>query len=67
VQVVSDRPDYHTEDLIFPVGFCSTRVYGSLKDPEKKCVYTCKIVDGGTAPRYVATVSVHILSVQSER
>ena len=53
MQVVSDRPDYHSEDLIFPVGFCSTRVYGSLKDPEKKCVYTCKILDGGTAPTYV--------------
>lgn len=54
MQVVSDRLDYHSEDLIFPVGFCSTRVYGSLKDPEKKCVYTCKILDGGTAPTYVA-------------
>jgi hypothetical protein len=51
-EVVSDRPDYHSEDLIFPVGFCSTRVYGSLKDPEKKCVYTCKILDGGTAPTF---------------
>jgi hypothetical protein len=61
VQVVSDRPDYHSEDLIFPVGFCSTRVYGSLKDPERKCVYTCKIVDGGTAPRYVANVLVYFL------
>lgn len=51
-EVVSDRPDYHSEDLIFPVGYCSTRVYGSLKDPERKCVYTCKIVDGGTAPSF---------------
>lgn len=51
-EVVSDRPDYHTEDLIFPVGYCSTRVYGSLKDPEKKCVYTCKILDGGPVPSF---------------
>jgi hypothetical protein len=64
VQVVSDRPDYHSEDLIFPVGYCSTRVYGSLKDPERKCVYTCKIVDGGTAPRYVANVLVYFLSAK---
>ncbi|XP_063222929.1 transforming growth factor beta regulator 1 isoform X1 [Bacillus rossius redtenbacheri] len=51
-EVVSDRPDYHSEEFIFPVGFCSTRVYGSLKDPEKKCVYTCKVMDGGPAPRF---------------
>ncbi|KAK7793295.1 hypothetical protein R5R35_004994 [Gryllus longicercus] len=50
-EVVSDRPGYHTEDYIFPVGFCSTRVYGSLRDPEKKCVYTCKVLDGGQSPR----------------
>jgi len=73
VQVVSDRPDYHSEDLIFPVGFCSTRVYGSLKDPEKKCVYTCKILDGGTAPTYVdnylhyfRSIKVSMLSMLSE-
>nr|CAD7454402.1 unnamed protein product [Timema tahoe] len=51
-EVVSDRPDYHTEELIFPVGFCSSRMYGSLKDPEKKCVYTCKILDGGYSPSF---------------
>nr|CAD7412342.1 unnamed protein product [Timema cristinae] len=50
--VVSDRPDYHSEELIFPVGFCSSRMYGSLKDPEKKCVYTCKILDGGYSPSF---------------
>ncbi|XP_071450770.1 transforming growth factor beta regulator 1 [Hetaerina americana] len=51
-EVVSDRSGYHTEELIYPVGFCSTRVYGSLKDPERKCVYTCKILDGGSSPRF---------------
>nr|CAD7264101.1 unnamed protein product [Timema shepardi] len=51
-EVVSDRPDYHSEELIFPVGFCSSRMYGSLKDPEKKCVYTCKILDGGYSPSF---------------
>uniref|UniRef100_A0A0V0GE77 Putative transforming growth factor beta regulator 1 n=1 Tax=Triatoma dimidiata TaxID=72491 RepID=A0A0V0GE77_TRIDM len=49
---VCEKPDYHTEDLIYPVGYCSTRIYGSLKDPEKQCVYTCKVMDGGQAPRF---------------
>lgn len=51
-EVVSDRPGYHTQDYIFPVGFCSTRIYGSLRDPERKCVYTCKVMDGGMSPSF---------------
>ncbi|KAL1139433.1 hypothetical protein AAG570_006417, partial [Ranatra chinensis] len=49
---VCERSEYHTEDLIYPVGYCSTRIYGSLKDPEKQCVYTCKVMDGGHGPRF---------------
>uniref|UniRef100_A0A0A9WII7 Transforming growth factor beta regulator 1 n=2 Tax=Lygus hesperus TaxID=30085 RepID=A0A0A9WII7_LYGHE len=49
---VCEKPEYHTEDLIFPVGYCSTRVYGSLKDPEKQCMYTCKVMDGGLGPKF---------------
>ncbi|XP_011636919.1 transforming growth factor beta regulator 1 isoform X1 [Pogonomyrmex barbatus] len=51
-EVVSDRAAYHTEDLIFPVGYCSTRVYANLKDPRTKSLYTCKILDGGPKPRF---------------
>ncbi|KAJ8680228.1 hypothetical protein QAD02_016015 [Eretmocerus hayati] len=50
--IVTDRPGYHTEDLIFPVGYCSTRVYASLKDARMKSLYTCKILDGGVRPRF---------------
>jgi len=51
-EVVSDRIAYHTEDLIFPVGYCSTRIYANLRDPRTKSLYTCKILDGGLKPRY---------------
>ncbi|OXU31590.1 hypothetical protein TSAR_010252 [Trichomalopsis sarcophagae] len=50
--VVADRIAYHTEDLIYPVGYCSTRVYASLKDARMKSLYTCKILDGGIKPRF---------------
>ncbi|XP_039284820.1 transforming growth factor beta regulator 1 [Nilaparvata lugens] len=49
---VSDRPEFHNEDYIFPIGYCSTRQYGSVNDPEKSCVYTCKVMDGGAQPRF---------------
>ncbi|XP_035724855.1 transforming growth factor beta regulator 1-like isoform X1 [Vespa mandarinia] len=51
-EVVSDRIAYHTEDLIFPVGYCSTRIYASLRDVRAKSLYTCKILDGGSRPRF---------------
>ncbi|XP_015122614.1 transforming growth factor beta regulator 1 [Diachasma alloeum] len=51
-EVITDRVAYHTEDHIYPVGFCSTRVYASLKNPRIKALYTCKILDGGANPRF---------------
>jgi len=50
LQIVPDRPGFHTSNSIFPVGYCSTRVYASLHSPEKQCLYTCKISDGGNGP-----------------
>ncbi|XP_011692076.1 PREDICTED: transforming growth factor beta regulator 1 isoform X2 [Wasmannia auropunctata] len=50
--VVSDRIAYHTEELIFPVGYCSTRLYANLRDPRTQSLYTCKILDGGPTPRF---------------
>lgn len=50
-EIIVDRRGYHTENWIYPVGFLSTRIFGHIKDPEQKCVYTCKIVDGGDFPR----------------
>lgn len=50
-EVVSDRMEFHSEDAIYPVGYVSTRFYGSLKDPTQKCMYTCKISDVNDSPR----------------
>lgn len=49
-EVVFDRQEFHSEDAIYPVGYVSTRIYGSLKNPTVKCVYTCKISDDGETP-----------------
>lgn len=49
-KIVYDRPAYHTERYILPVGFESSRLYPSMKDPSKKCRYTCRILDGGDTP-----------------
>ncbi|XP_038123809.1 transforming growth factor beta regulator 1 isoform X2 [Cyprinodon tularosa] len=51
-EIITDRMLFHDECAIYPVGFCSTRVYASMKNPEQQCLYTCQIKDGGTGPQF---------------
>uniref|UniRef100_A0A1B0CYH5 INO80 complex subunit E N-terminal domain-containing protein n=1 Tax=Phlebotomus papatasi TaxID=29031 RepID=A0A1B0CYH5_PHLPP len=57
-EIVWDRPAFHTEQWIYPVGYSAMRIYGSVRDPRRKTVYTCKILDGGSAPIF----EIHIES-----
>ncbi|XP_067675508.1 transforming growth factor beta regulator 1-like [Haliotis asinina] len=45
-----DRSCFHSAEAIFPVGFCSTRVYGNMTNTDVRCLYTCKISDSGSSP-----------------
>ncbi|CAH2320383.1 transforming growth factor beta regulator 1 [Pelobates cultripes] len=51
-EIVSDRPGFHDKAAIYPVGFCSTRVHVSMRNPDQQCLYTCQIKDGGTGPQF---------------
>lgn len=51
-EIVSDRSSFHDRAAIYPVGFCSTRVYVSMRSPEQKCLYTCQIKDGWSGPKF---------------
>ncbi|XP_017779250.1 PREDICTED: transforming growth factor beta regulator 1 [Nicrophorus vespilloides] len=51
-EIVADRKEFHCEDAIYPVGYVSTKIYGSLQDPTIKCIYTCKISDLNGLPRF---------------
>ncbi|KAB0390838.1 hypothetical protein E2I00_007161, partial [Balaenoptera physalus] len=44
-EIITDRPGFHDEGAIYPVGYCSTRVYASMKTPDQECLYTCQIKD----------------------
>lgn len=54
-KVVYDRPNYHTDKYLWPVGYKSTRYYTSVKDTNNRCLYTCEIHDGGENPVFVLT------------
>uniref|UniRef100_A0A3Q4HPR6 Transforming growth factor beta regulator 1 n=1 Tax=Neolamprologus brichardi TaxID=32507 RepID=A0A3Q4HPR6_NEOBR len=51
-EIITDRMLFHDECAIYPVGFCSTRIFASMKNPEQQCLYTCQIKDGGTGPQF---------------
>ncbi|XP_073513484.1 transforming growth factor beta regulator 1 [Phyllobates terribilis] len=51
-EIVSDRSSFHDKAAIYPVGFCSTRVFVSMRSPEQKCLYTCQIKDGWSGPKF---------------
>ncbi|XP_075695298.1 transforming growth factor beta regulator 1 [Rhinoderma darwinii] len=51
-EIVSDRSSFHDKTAIYPVGFCSTRIYVSMRSPEQKCLYTCQIKDGWCGPKF---------------
>ncbi|GAB0096609.1 transforming growth factor beta regulator 1 [Sergentomyia squamirostris] len=55
-EIVHDRPGFHTEQWIYPVGYTAMRIYGSIRDPRRKTIYTCKIVDGGSGPVFEITI-----------
>lgn len=50
-QIITDRMLFHDECAIYPVGFCSTRVFASMKNPDQQCLYTCQIKDLGAGPQ----------------
>ncbi|XP_056398394.1 transforming growth factor beta regulator 1 [Hyla sarda] len=51
-EIISDRSSFHDKTAIYPVGFCSTRVYVSMRSPDQKCLYTCQIKDGWSGPQF---------------
>ncbi|XP_034023871.1 transforming growth factor beta regulator 1 isoform X2 [Thalassophryne amazonica] len=51
-EIITDRMLFHDECAIYPVGFCSTRVFASMKNPDQQCLYTCQIKDGGGGPQF---------------
>ncbi|CDH49561.1 protein [Lichtheimia corymbifera JMRC:FSU:9682] len=50
--VVHDRPGFHSERYIWPVGYTVERTYMSMVDAENQSTYTCKVEDGGDGPTF---------------
>ncbi|XP_022224136.1 transforming growth factor beta regulator 1 [Drosophila obscura] len=49
---ISGNSNFHNECWIYPVGYVATRIYAHPKDPHKKCVFTCKILNNAGVPQF---------------
>jgi len=52
-----ERPAYHSEKNIFPIGFKSVRKNTSMVNLGKQDEYICEILDGGQKPMFKVTCS----------
>ncbi|CDH56044.1 transforming growth factor beta regulator 1 [Lichtheimia corymbifera JMRC:FSU:9682] len=48
--VIYDRPAFHNQRYIYPVGYKVKKWYRSMVDPRSDTQYTCEILDGGQEP-----------------
>lgn len=51
-ELMTDNLNFHNENWIYPVGYIATRVYAHPKNPRKKCVFTCKILNNSGVPQF---------------
>ncbi|XP_055371568.1 transforming growth factor beta regulator 1 [Condylostylus longicornis] len=51
-EIVGENTNFHTENWIYPVGYIATRVYAHPKEPDRKCTFTCKILDNSGTPQF---------------
>uniref|UniRef100_A0A8D8VB90 Transforming growth factor beta regulator 1 n=1 Tax=Cacopsylla melanoneura TaxID=428564 RepID=A0A8D8VB90_9HEMI len=49
---ISGTSGFNTTDIIFPIGYCSTRIYASTRNPKQECLYICLIKEMGGFPRF---------------
>ena len=54
-RIEHERPAYHTEKNLFPIGFKAMREHGSMNSLGERALYTCEILDGGSKPLYKLT------------
>lgn len=51
-EIVYDRPTFHSDKYIWPVGFSSKKEFRSIKDPNLRWHYRSRILDGGDVPLF---------------
>lgn len=51
-EIDPDKPGFHTDRWIYPIGFTTIRIFGSMSNPSVKSVYTSRISECAGNPRF---------------
>ncbi|ORY96323.1 F/Y-rich N-terminus-domain-containing protein [Syncephalastrum racemosum] len=51
-EVEYERPAYHNDRYVWPIGFTIERTYFSMLNPDSYTTYTCRVEDGGQSPLF---------------
>eukprot|EP00939_MAST-03C_sp_MAST-3C-sp1_P001372 g1372.t1 len=51
------RGCFHTDDLIFPCGFTTTRLHWHWDGSPRRCLYTCRVLRVHNRPRFVISAT----------
>ncbi|KAI9584160.1 transforming growth factor beta regulator 1 [Glossina fuscipes] len=51
-EILPTNSNFHNEHWIYPVGYMITRIYAHPKEPQRKCVFTCKILNNAGMPQF---------------
>lgn len=51
-EILPSNPNFQSTNWIYPVGYVATRIYAHPKDPQRKCVFTCKILNNAGYPQF---------------
>uniref|UniRef100_A0A1A9WKZ1 Transforming growth factor beta regulator 1 n=1 Tax=Glossina brevipalpis TaxID=37001 RepID=A0A1A9WKZ1_9MUSC len=51
-EIIPTNPNFHNEHWVYPVGYMITRIYAHPKEPQRKCVFTCKILNNAGMPQF---------------
>ncbi|RKP12943.1 hypothetical protein BJ684DRAFT_20536, partial [Piptocephalis cylindrospora] len=51
--IMADRPEFHNERYIWPVGYKVSRPFASLIHKDRDTTVTCTVLDGGNGPRFM--------------
>eukprot|EP01135_Chromosphaera_perkinsii_P000588 Nk52_evm9s128 gene=Nk52_evmTU9s128 len=49
---INPKPGFHSDKYIWPVGFTSSRIFFSIKNPDNKIRYMSRIVDDEDGPKF---------------
>jgi hypothetical protein len=60
-----NKPEYHSDRYIYPIGYKAQRHYASYMRPDERVVYTCEILEGEKVCHFYTLLTFRDLFLES--